>query len=1230
MKDKKRTPGFQFTASIQTRLIAFMLGLTLLSVIAIGALAATNTLNAGRSAEEKSSASLRGQVEDYLVRLTSTTANLHNQEMERVRQQAGNVAQYAANIFDNPEAFVPEGYWQTEYHMYFGSEGQYINSEHDKSTVFIPNSVDISDKLKTDLELTAYMDFIFEPVLNNTPNAVAIYIITPNEISRLYPNINLGAILPSDYQPTKDIFYTAGTPENNPNRKIVFTPIYDDPAGQGLLVSAIAPIYSRNDKFLGIIGIDISLASLTSQFGETRPVYGGYSLLIDHGGRAIALPREGYQDLLGREPEPGEYGADMNVAISEFTPVMDKLKSGSTGFESVEVGGKEVFIAYAPLKSIRWSMASVAPAYEMLKAVPALQSELQKSTQTFVFERLLPYGLVIFILVIVTGILLSNRLVDPIRKLAAAVQKVGGGAWDTPLPKAGKDELGVLTRSFATMTTQLRDLFEGLEQRVAERTRDLALSAEVGRSVSQVRDLDSLLAEAVNVIRQRFDLYYTQVYLLDSSEENLVLQAGTGEVGQELLQRRHSLPADIGSINGTAAVEKHAMIVSDTEASEVFRPNPLLPETRSEMAVPLMVGERVVGVLDMQSSQPGAFSEDNLPAFQALAGQVAIAISNASLFAQAERARQEIEAQSRRLVREGWEDYLNAIEHSETIAYAYDQETVAPLAEAPQMTADKNTLVTPIQVSGQELGAFQFEGKGGWTHNDADLVETVARLVSQQIENLRLFARAERYRSQAEHALRRLTREGWDSYSETFRQPEYGFIYDLNNVLPLADQKNGDEPIATVQPLKVQDEVIGSLEIAGLENLAEEDKELIAEVTEQLSAHLENLRLFEQTQTALVEVQTTSQALQKSQMQLSEAMDIANMANWELDMKTLIFTWNDKLYSMLGTTAELEKGYEMPADQFVEQFVHPEDAPVFLQTIQKAIEDPVNNPTGALEYRTISRDGQIRHILSEYRVEMDSEGHPLRGSGSHLDITQRKKAEETLAKRATEMAAIANISTDVSSLREPEQILQTVVNQTKENFNLYHAHIYLLNEIGEVLDLAAGAGEVGQQMVSKGWHIPIDHQHSLVARAARMHQGVIVNDVRSEPDFMPNELLPETRSELAVPLIIGNKVLGVLDVQSDEPDHFSQEDVYIQTTLASQVAITLENARTFLQTQRQAEFEAMINAISQKIQSTTSIDNALQVAVRELGRALGSKRTSVHLSIGENDKAKAGLRSDGN
>jgi GAF domain-containing protein len=190
---------------------------------------------------------------------------------------------------------------------------------------------------------------------------------------------------------------------------------------------------------------------------------------------------------------------------------------------------------------------------------------------------------------------------------------------------------------------------------------------------------------------------------------------------------------------------------------------------------------------------------------------------------------------------------------------------------------------------------------------------------------------------------------------------------------------------------------------------------------------------------------------------------------------------------------------------------------------------------------------------------------------------------------------------------------------TKQEFGLYHAHIYLLDESKETLVLAAGAGDVGRQMVAEGWRIPVVRAQSLVARAARTRQGVIVNDVRAEPDFMPNELLPETRSELAVPLVVGDQILGVLDVQSDEVDHFTAEDINVQTTLAVQVAAALQNARAYAQTQRLAEREALINEISQKIQGTTTVESALQVAVRELGRALGAPLTSIQLGLAKRD-----------
>ncbi len=228
---------------------------------------------------------------------------------------------------------------------------------------------------------------------------------------------------------------------------------------------------------------------------------------------------------------------------------------------------------------------------------------------------------------------------------------------------------------------------------------------------------------------------------------------------------------------------------------------------------------------------------------------------------------------------------------------------------------------------------------------------------------------------------------------------------------------------------------------------------------------------------------------------------------------------------------------------------------------------------------------------------------------------QNIRSAEIVAKRATELQTVATISTAAATIQNIQKMLETVVHLTQRGFGLYHAHVFTYDDTVEELQIVACGYKEGD--VHEGTHgttsIPIAQEQSLVARAARTRQAIIVNDVHDEPGWLPNPLLPDTASELAVPLIVGDQLLGVLDVQSDRLNAFSEEDASIQTTLASQVATALQNARSFAQAQHQAEHETMVNAISQKIQSATTIETALQTAARELGHALGRKPTLVVL-----------------
>ncbi len=311
---------------------------------------------------------------------------------------------------------------------------------------------------------------------------------------------------------------------------------------------------------------------------------------------------------------------------------------------------------------------------------------------------------------------------------------------------------------------ELMAIREGLEQSVAERTRDLELAADVGRSMSQIRELDVLLQDAVNTIQKRFGLYYAQVYLTDRRQKTLSLKAGTGIVGRQLVRRGHVLSVGPGSINGTAAAEKRAIVVSNTAASPLFKPNSLLPYTRSEMAVPLILADRVLGVLNLQSDVKEGLTSQNIFAFETLAGQLAVAIENANLFTETLEARAQVEEYVGLMVREGWDSYQDGIVQPELLGFTFEGDALQRMTQ-PKAAPDLgvNRLDVPIVIANETIGTIQLEAEIGhvWTEEEREMATAVAQQVGQQAENLRLLAETHQYRAEAEQFARRLSGEAW-------------------------------------------------------------------------------------------------------------------------------------------------------------------------------------------------------------------------------------------------------------------------------------------------------------------------------------------------------------------------------------------------------------------------------------------------------------------------------------
>ncbi len=282
-------------------------------------------------------------------------------------------------------------------------------------------------------------------------------------------------------------------------------------------------------------------------------------------------------------------------------------------------------------------------------------------------------------------------------------------------------------------------------------------------------------------------------------------------------------------------------------------------------------------------------------------------------------------------------------------------------------------------------------------------------------------------------------------------------------------------------------------------------------------------------------------------------------------VRTLAF-WDDINYrdnieyALVGTPCYDVIGGETCAYQQNVQHLFPLDLDLVALNAESYIGVPLQNSQGnimghlaVLDTQPLQDRKQQEAILKIFAARAGAE-------------MERQLNEEALAKRAVELETAVQVSTAATTILNLDRLLQSVVNLTRSSFNLYHVHIYLLNETGDALELVAGSDEIGQRMKADGWRICLETADSLVAQVARTHQGIILNNVAEAPHFLPNPLLPDTRAELAVPMIIGQKLLGVLDVQSRTINRFTAEDVHIQTILAAQIAVAIRNAHLFEET----------------------------------------------------------------
>ena len=409
----------------------------------------------------------------------------------------------------------------------------------------------------------------------------------------------------------------------------------------------------------------------------------------------------------------------------------------------------------------------------------------------------------------------GRQLTAPILRLTDVARRVTAGDLTAQALIESEDEIGTLAKTLNRMTAQVNESIANLEYRVQDRTRALETSIKVGRQISTVLDPQQLLVEVVNQVRDTFNYYHAHIYLVEENNEGgavLRMAGGTGAAGKEMLARGHQLTFGQGLV-GQAATKKEPVLVPDVSQAEDWLPNPLLPDTKAEIAVPIVRSDKVLGVLDVQHNIVNGLSQEDVDLLGSVANQVAVALENARLLAQTQAALAETNEQARRLTLlnelseamsrlETLDEIIamlmqkapEMIEASRISLHLIDEEDPAmlrvagvsgfqsealedetfPLEETPMATAlAQRQLVsgvftaeevqlrahfTPLYASGRPLGTFNIAvpTENELKESDRQILMQIASVLGTTIENRQLFDQT-RARADREHLVNSIT-----------------------------------------------------------------------------------------------------------------------------------------------------------------------------------------------------------------------------------------------------------------------------------------------------------------------------------------------------------------------------------------------------------------------------------------------------------------------------------------
>ena len=810
-------------------------------------------------------------------------------------------------------------------------------------------------------------------------------------------------------------------------------------------------------------------------------------------------------------------------------------------------------------------------------------------------ESLAPFTILLFFgtLLILAVVLwmATNRVVKPLLKLSDATRDFAEGNWKSRSDIERDDEIGALAYSFNSMADELTELYQTLTQQVESRTEYIRTAAEVAQSIAVTFNLDELLNKTARMIVERFGYYHAGVFMLGQSGKRASLRAAYGPSADEMLKRGHSLEVGSASIVGWVSATNSPHAATDVGDDLVHFKNELLPDTRAEVGIPISIGDNVLGVLDVQSIYSESFDDATISVLVTLSNQIATAIQNINLFESSDVNVTELE----RLYRASKD-----VAQERTVRGILNI-TSRTLRDAPFITA----FFTP---KGRGMEIFFVNDPD---HDIDDLPLPAFIDVSLGEINSRLKETAQIF------SLKKNT-----LFPKAFIEVARTLSCAAISLIPLV---NEDSVEAIIMIGSQNEKYITSSAVQPYVNLSDMitttfERNDASRLTERRLAELESISIMNQTTATAPDLAALYPALHEQVRQiLGDYAFIVTLYDDATDTIEVPYMYED---GQVGNLASFPLGEGLTSiiihsgqPLMIVEDTEKRSTALGAKLVGKPAKSWLGSPmqvSGKVIGALIVQDLENERSFDENSLRfINTLASQVSGAIHNIRLLDESR------RRTLELESAAEIARDISSSLHIDELLHKAVNMIRDRFNFYHASVFLIDSVGEYAIIRESTGDAGAQLKRNGHKLGVGSK-STVGYVTGRGEALVIENTEKDATYYANPLLPDTRAEAAIPLKVGERILGALDIQSTIPYTFTDEVLQTLNILADQLAVAVINTELFADTQEHLSQHRLLQHITTSAASGSTLEEALRGAVQGLQVTLGGDRVAIMLADNEN------------